>query len=59
MSMWIAISFFGEGKRILGLFLAIIRSRIKQEKKAGYYKRILKYRAFQLKCTMLYGFLSD
>ena len=43
MSMWIGISFFGEGKRILGLFLAIIRLRIKQETKAGYYKRMFKY----------------
>src|ERR1700735_2886577 len=43
MSMWIGISLFGEGKRILGLFLAIIRLRIKQETKAGYYKRMLKY----------------
>ena len=43
MSMWIGISFFGEGKRILGLFSAFIKSRIKQETKAGYYKRMLKY----------------
>jgi len=43
MSMWIGISIFGEGKRIIDLFSAIIRSRIKQETKAGYYKRILKY----------------
>src|SRR5581483_8447665 len=42
-SMWIGISFFGEGKRILGLFSDIIISRIKQETKAGYYKRMLKY----------------
>ena len=43
MSMWIGISLFGEGKRIIGLFSDIIRSRIKQETKAGYYKRMLKY----------------
>src|SRR5581483_6649767 len=42
-SMWIGISFFGEGKRILGLFSDIIISRIKQETKAVYYKRMLKY----------------
>src|SRR5581483_3512965 len=43
MSMWIGISFFGEGKTILDLFSAFIKSRIKQETKVAYYKRMFKY----------------
>jgi len=52
MSMWIGISLFGEGKRIIDLFLAIIRSRIKQKQNLDIIEHVEVFSS-ALSCFML------